>query len=348
MQHCPAEILELIFAEACTDDGYTGRSLALVSKRIHDASSRHALQSIAVYGSHQLSAFAALLEGRKEEDCRVRHLYLTDRRRVWMEYAPGQDKAQWFSDRLKEDFHVIDPTRDYSADPILRILRIVAPHLRTLTFLLFDSYDENPLAMPFPALEELTLHASSVSWTGSSCTPTMPALRYLHIIQDYSLPRLLVKTVANLAPHLTHLRISRLSGSPVAFGDVLQGLERMLAAPDHSAGDAQPTLPSSLERVIVQMSQQALYDTSHTLQLLTSPAAYLLRDIARRDTRKRVVLVRPVLWTTAWFGGDDKADVEYYTGIKASWQSRILGEDGVWRIEPADILGMHGVDEESS
>ena len=44
MDAYPNEILDLISAEACTDDGLTGRSLSLVSRRIRDVSRRHALQ----------------------------------------------------------------------------------------------------------------------------------------------------------------------------------------------------------------------------------------------------------------------------------------------------------------
>ena len=81
MKRCPTEILCYIFAEACTDGGYTGRSLSLVSKRVCGASRRYALQSIALYGSSQLSAFASLLD-TVDADSRVYHLYLADRRRV--------------------------------------------------------------------------------------------------------------------------------------------------------------------------------------------------------------------------------------------------------------------------
>ncbi|PIL30400.1 hypothetical protein GSI_07586 [Ganoderma sinense ZZ0214-1] len=40
MDDYPNEILDLIFAEACTDDGLTGRSLSLASKRTRDTSRR--------------------------------------------------------------------------------------------------------------------------------------------------------------------------------------------------------------------------------------------------------------------------------------------------------------------
>ena len=60
MDKCPNEILSRFFEEACTDDGLAGRSLALVSTRIRDTSRRYAFQFIALYGSHQLSAFASL------------------------------------------------------------------------------------------------------------------------------------------------------------------------------------------------------------------------------------------------------------------------------------------------
>ncbi|KAI0358224.1 hypothetical protein OH77DRAFT_1587923 [Trametes cingulata] len=355
MERCPTEVLDLIFAEACTDDGYTGRSLALVSQRIRAISSRHALNSIALCGYHQITAFGTLLEGRKDEDRSVRHLYLTDRPGLWMKLTPDKDKrVRPMVGRLQDVCY--DRESDvHSAVPISRILRIVAPHLRTLTYLIFaDSYvhsDTHPLPMvPFPRLEELTLHELSLSSTGPSpMLPSVPTLRRLHIIQRYSLPRCIVQAIAHLAPHLTHLRLSRMIGSHHSCRYFLEGLERMLE--DLNASEApeptRPCLPSSLQRVIVQLSQQALYDSRGTLRLFTSPVAYQLRNIACRDARKRIVMVRPYLWTpTSSYSLYTGEDIEFYTSVKASWLSRILGEEGVWRVDPVEILATHGLEEE--
>lgn len=62
MENCPPEILDRVFALACTDDGTTGRALSLVSTRIHDISSPHRYFSIHVSGVERLTKFATFLD----------------------------------------------------------------------------------------------------------------------------------------------------------------------------------------------------------------------------------------------------------------------------------------------
>ena len=268
MDNCPIEILGLIFTLACVDDGYTGRSLSLVSKHIRTVSRRHAFQSVALYGSHQLSAFATLLERVDPDHRRVRNLYLADRRRVWMEYKPGQDRATWLRERITEDFHVTDPAREYSSDAILRIFRCIAPTLRTLTLLLFDRYDEMALAMPFPALRELTIYGSLLDHRGNAEVPQCSALKRLHIVQDFSLRKSVPRAVSRVAPSLTHLRISRLVSSGLGSGDIVHGLERMLQqSEDEDAASASSVLPPTLRHIFIQMSQQEVFDRDGKVQV---------------------------------------------------------------------------------
>ncbi|PIL30409.1 hypothetical protein GSI_07595 [Ganoderma sinense ZZ0214-1] len=205
MDTCPNEVLDLIFASACTDDRLTGRSLALVSKRIRDISRRYAFQSIALYGPHQISSFAYLLDKAILKDYTIRHLYLADRPRFWVEGRPDQDekrdRAQWPGE--PEDF----------ADSV----NTVAPTVETLTLLLFDKYDEQPLsaAISLPRLHELTVHGSSLThfvWRGANLTripsplPQCLSLRRLHVI--FALGRPWTAAVSDL----TSRRTSRTSG----------------------------------------------------------------------------------------------------------------------------------------
>ncbi|KAI0701123.1 hypothetical protein C8T65DRAFT_741820 [Cerioporus squamosus] len=337
MDTCPNEVLGLIFTLACVDDGYTGRTLSLVSKHVRDTSRRYTFQSIALYGSCQLSAFAALLERVEPQHRRVRNLYLADRRRVWMEYKPGQDRASWLRERLTEDFHVTDPAREYSSDAILRILRCIAPTLRTLAIFLFDRYDEMALTMPFPALQELTIYGSLLNHHGNAEIPQCGALRRLHIVQDFSLRKSVPRAVSRVAPSLTHLRISRLVSSGLGSGDIVHGLERMLEQP----GQDDAVFPSSLEHIFIQMSQQEVLDHSGKSQLLTSPVAHQLKDLAMRDASRRVTLLKPHLWNPAdSFSGRD-TDVEYYMGIKAEWERRNAGLGGLWDVKQSDVLASY-------
>ena len=273
MDKCPIEILGLIFEEACADDGLTGRSLSLVSRHIHDTSRRYAFRSIALYGPHQLSAFASLLDKADLEGRGIRHLYLTDRWRVWMEYLPGQDREQWHRERVAEDFHVDDASRKYSST-ILRILKIASPTIQTLTLLLFGQYDEPLLsdAVSFPNLRELTIRSKGMAYNTQLELPQCLSLRRLHIIQGYALKRLIPQPVSRLAPLLTHLRISRLLPGTIVPIDFARDLRCMLQP--YNAADA--TFPQMLERVLVQMLLQGFWGSDG------GPDAQLVRSLSPR------------------------------------------------------------------
>ena len=277
MDNCPNEILGLIFEEACTDDGLTGRSLSLVSRHIHHASRRYAFQSIALYGSRQLSAFASLLDKANLEDFRVRHLYITDHRRVW------KDTEQRLKECVTKDFHINDPSREISSSAILRIFKAASRNLQTLALLLFDQHAEQLLsdAMSFPNLRELTIHGSGMAHNVQSELPQCLSLRRLHIIQDHSFKRLIAQFVSRLAPLLTHLRFSRLlSGMIMPIN-----LERDLRCMLHPSNAVDATFPQTLERVLVQMLRRSFPDSDGGQDaLLVSSLALRAAAVANRQS----------------------------------------------------------------
>lgn len=77
MDNCPNEILFHIFKFACDDDGSTGRTLSLVSRRVHNLSKEYKYQSIAIVGLPRLASFAAMIQRLPEESRRIRHLFLS-------------------------------------------------------------------------------------------------------------------------------------------------------------------------------------------------------------------------------------------------------------------------------
>ncbi|PIL30372.1 hypothetical protein GSI_07557 [Ganoderma sinense ZZ0214-1] len=258
MDKCPNEVLALIFAEACTDDGLAGRSLSLVSRRVHDISRRHALQSVALYGFYQLSTFASLLDKSDPEDRNIRHLYVSDRPRGWIEYLPGQGREDWLATRVDEHFHFDDPSPNHSTSSLLHILKTVSPTLETLALLLFDRYDKQPLsdALCLPKLRELTLHGSNLTRPDHSELAQCLALRRLHVVQNVSIRGSMTKAVSHLAPLLTHLRISRIVANRFASGDIVLGLESMLQQDDLASTGFPPTLKC----VLVQMLRVGTQD----------------------------------------------------------------------------------------
>ncbi|KAJ7117718.1 hypothetical protein C8R44DRAFT_626633, partial [Mycena epipterygia] len=73
----PPEICAHIFDFACRDSGYTGRSLSLVSRYIHETSKQAKLQSITLVGRQQILAFARLLEKTPPHLRTTRYLFIT-------------------------------------------------------------------------------------------------------------------------------------------------------------------------------------------------------------------------------------------------------------------------------
>src|ERR1700691_3432889 len=80
MHRCPPEILWKIYGFACTDDGYTGRSLSHVSRYIYESSKPVKFQSLAVRGAWQAVECAALLESTPSHLRRVDNLFISDAR----------------------------------------------------------------------------------------------------------------------------------------------------------------------------------------------------------------------------------------------------------------------------
>jgi hypothetical protein len=62
MDQTPSELWEKIDSFACTDTGFTGHSLSLVSKYVQETSKSVKLQSINLCGFTQMLAFTDLLE----------------------------------------------------------------------------------------------------------------------------------------------------------------------------------------------------------------------------------------------------------------------------------------------
>ena len=281
METCPVEILYLIFSYACTDDGHTGRALSLVSRNIRVLSRPYQFQSIAVYGDRQIAAFADLLETLEPASRCVRHLFLTDIRRAWME-DPGIPAGL---DRFRTANLLClpgRPTAMFNADDLLRLVRLVSPHLNTLALILFNPYGRNPLSLAFPSLTELTIHLTSLSVVAHWQEPhanapdpeitACPSLRRLHVIQNNPLHSNVPAAVSRIAPRLTHLRLSLLS--PYSIHVHASDLECVLGVDDPPAPGC--GYPPTLEKIVVQPTQ-----TVRRLREILDPEDSLSKASAR-------------------------------------------------------------------
>ena len=72
----PTEIWNEIFMLACTDTGITGRSLSLVSRRLHDISAPYKYQYLAITQWKQLVAFSKIFPNVPKFQRNIKYLYI--------------------------------------------------------------------------------------------------------------------------------------------------------------------------------------------------------------------------------------------------------------------------------
>lgn len=254
MDRCPVEICNEIFRLACSDNGYTGRSLSLVSKFVRETSQASKLQSLSVIGYEQLIGLASALDNIHPTLRQVRYIFISAHAR-----------------RTAFDPKALAPeyTRRESAyAAFARILRAISPTVEILhAFFIF--YRQFPLLpVSLPLLHELTLHGPLEVREAAPDTQSIqfPSLRHLHLTSFYS-PTHLFQQILKLAPSLLHLRISAPEHSETFVSELQMTLE---------TSNANEMLPSGLDKIFVHcpiepkdnwMNMMSLYE--QTMQDLT-------------------------------------------------------------------------------
>lgn len=230
VRHFPPEIWSIIFSFACTDDGFTGRSLSLVSKMFYHVSQPMQLTSVAVYGPDQLESFVSLLEKKPPHLRKVRHLLITDEERSF--FGPLRESPPLISYTARDLIELmLPPLRDYSRTTsplLLRIFSMVQSTLETLALLLPEYYYQDPIpAIPIdlPKLTELILDGT-VQINSLKQSQTLPSLERLEIVSHDSLPSDFTPTFRKFAPRLAHLCV----GSVCTGGEAGESIEALKTA----------------------------------------------------------------------------------------------------------------------
>lgn len=307
-ERCPAEICATIFSLACTDGGFTGRSLALCSKYINVASKPIQLQSIYIRGLRQMKAFAALLEHLNPEYRRVRYLSITD-------YRKHSQRNRFFTVPTEPVIQIPEMVEEGSTDvevirsEVLRqILSAVAPSIVTLSiYFALCERAHCKIPFPLPRLTELTTflnfeYAGLAVVTLESFKP-YPALRRWNTSGFNVYPPYLFGHIARLAPALTHLRLAKID-------ECCMSLERALDT-QYTGYEERVVLPLTIEKIFIQPSPSWDLESSSAI-------------FARQNGR--IILES---------NGDE---VGYgRKGAKMAekqWQERINGGRGCWKGSP--------------
>ncbi|KAJ3478773.1 hypothetical protein NLI96_g9532 [Meripilus lineatus] len=317
MDRCPPEICLEIFGFACTDDGYTGRSLSLVSTFFHDTSQPVQLQSVAVYGANQMHAFAFFLRSRPPHLRKVRHLFITDRERVEhpQEHIDEEDADEFF-----DNMHFF----------LTSILADISPTLQTLMLNFCVNYfiTEVPLLpVELPALTELTVHGGPIeeSFLRSS---QAKSLKRLHIASHCQLPSNLSSCLSYIAPSLTHLRISGVYGSGDCgdLQEMLHTATSIWSKRAHPDGEDQSWIAGLCKVIIGRSPPWSGADYKETTRVLTR--------LYENDTSGRLAVLkippRP-FGQRAQRGIDFDSDGMFFIA-RRHWLQRIIGGEGCWGI----------------
>ncbi|KAF8211966.1 hypothetical protein K438DRAFT_1805721 [Mycena galopus ATCC 62051] len=245
LDQLPPELCAHIFDFACRDSGYTGRSLSLVSRYIHQTSEPARYTSIALINRAQILAKVVNFARRE-----TRKAQLEERRlaALWPRTAKQEEELRNVRDVVrcesdKADLY-LDTWGEEGACAVESILRGLAPTLEILDISLNEFVDNNMVhTTRLPRLTDLTT-GCSFPLHPTDDVPVLeptPSLRYFHFVDTFNvwrLGRLLQVGISPFAPLLTHWHLSEVGKSEQYYFD----LKDVLA----------PSTPSTLELILIK------------------------------------------------------------------------------------------------
>lgn len=280
VDRCPLEIWTFIFSLACTDGGFTGRSLSLVSKSFREASIPVKLQCISVIGPTQISSFASLLKQIPTSHRLIRSLFIST-----LKLHQNSSESELVNDRdddgdggddddsnsgyeFGESEENLDEKLDNDVlewyqlkDNVHDILQTVAPHVTILD--LHTSYSRDFFLPPvwLPQIVDLSLYGSVLEdyddWQTYSMSKPFTTLRCLRLGYFDSFSSELFVRIKIMAPNINELHLpchpalTRERRLEVALGICEPRPSDFVNL--RGGGVAVPTLPLSVKKVYVQM-----------------------------------------------------------------------------------------------
>ncbi|GJE99617.1 hypothetical protein PsYK624_158880 [Phanerochaete sordida] len=199
MNHFAIETWLQVLKLACTDGGYTGRSLSLVCRKMRDIVEPIRFQTVSLVDAKKLKAFVRIIDARNMS-ASIHHLLIFTNPRT-----EGDDKGRPISVDYPEEQRRVAELRQI----IDKLLSVAAPHVRTLVIQEFR-YHLLSSDFTFPVLHDLTI--DEADFDSLPDRSHFPSLRRLHV-SSYSAVRErdFWSALAHFAPALTHLSLSGVS-----------------------------------------------------------------------------------------------------------------------------------------
>ncbi|KAJ3554177.1 hypothetical protein NP233_g12478 [Leucocoprinus birnbaumii] len=277
---------------ACTDDGYTARSLSLVSRYFSQISLPFQYQSVCVSKPPQIHSLANKLRNIPSHLCRIRHLFISDD-------GCGGD-------------------RDL-ASSIIAVLTLAAPTLETLTLVATSPQTSTSLIarlfrIRFPRLYELTVSGHYPFPSTPSC---FPSLERLHLCGNRNPHGLLsLGGLETVMPRLAHLRVSGLNVA-VSFSQEVQ--EALMPSDDDDDSCLFPAkLPPRLQKLLVQCGPELSSARPHAAARLKDET--MLKNFEALEGSSRFTLLPR---STGGLTSD---------ALQAQWADRLRGKEGGWSL----------------
>ncbi|KZP20639.1 hypothetical protein FIBSPDRAFT_532572 [Athelia psychrophila] len=342
MDRTPSEVCTRIYTYACTDSGFTGRSISLTSRQFHQECRPVRYQSIAVHGPQSIFALESSLKNVPAHLRRVRYLFissesrpgssLASRRPEWQHPTMDSEQVFLIPEEVESTASIRArliaaragaPVRPPRAVPQASSEETLTRSIQTIVALVAETVEVMELNIPISMCTYLRSDASFPQLTDLSSTifmlsyyqtnpPTYPQLRRWHITDCLQpLPDCdLYRTLTESTPSLTHLRLSRIQYDPL-FGKALAvalGQAPLSASRPVDMSRIQK-VPPSLEKLYIQPASNGYHSVfkrdMEELAARGSDRFVLLQEIPIGDQATR----------------DPVAD----------WEAAIYGEEGCWR-----------------
>ncbi|KZP08182.1 hypothetical protein FIBSPDRAFT_939142 [Athelia psychrophila] len=328
MKHVPSEIWRNISSEACTDTGFTGLSLSLVSKFVHAASEPVKLQSVALFGPHRITAFDSFLLEVPAHLRRVRYLFIS------CHSLPTDGVKASRRDQAEVEEQITGAIRRILVN-VAEYVEVLEIHAPSDTFYGGPNLPSLPIPLiPFPRLTDLATNGNShpmrrlvplhANMNSNSERSLYPRLRNWHLTQ---VPFLFSNAemfdfISKLAPFLTHLRISGI-GYDESFPNELAaalGIEYSHHGHQFPTDTEFGRLPSSVQKVYVKPSSCDSGGECGTSALTYDETMADLEGLNQLED-ERFVLLKAY----------KRAEERVGTGT-ADWESAVRGEEGCWSL----------------
>lgn len=323
MERCPLELWTKIASHACTDGGYTGCSLSLVSRTMYNAVDPVRYHSVSLIGNEQLVDFSARVTQLNRPPV-IRHLFIADL-------------------HLNGTWRDKDRYRSRLDQRLRNIITLSAPNLVTLAihdWLFNIAFDD----VVYPYLHDLMMSGSNFPKAPGEEDTNLrfPSLRRLSVLpgitRPYDSPMPMQANesnydfwlaIAGFASHVTHVRMfsTSLDGYSLQLFRVLLGIPLetncYFNAADIRQANALASQLSALRYVFVQSERSIHLLCSHCATGIVDNIKEELVDIA--TTSKRVgsgqlILLPERGWNHPYSFQDAYAD----------WCKAVDGGDGPW------------------